>query len=165
MKLILIVGVTLFAASITAGCGESTSSQPAAENHEPSALLTTDPHWIPDSGDITLVKTSTLDNCPRNTVEQEVNSYLGSPRWEAGADSTGRDFVNVSGIVTYHGKPAAATLQFLIDKDKRGFKYQAFTVSGVSQPGYVAAMTLREMCSSASKAPINIIKILHAATG
>ncbi|MGH8336180.1 MAG: hypothetical protein ACRETL_05010, partial [Gammaproteobacteria bacterium] len=99
------------------------------------------------------------------TVEQEVNSYLDSPRWEAGADSAGRDFVNASGIVAYQGKPAAATFQFLIDKDKRGFKYRGFTINGVLQPGYVAAMTLREMCASASNAPIKIIRLPHAATG
>ncbi|MGH8281915.1 MAG: hypothetical protein ACRERZ_06970 [Gammaproteobacteria bacterium] len=165
MKLILIAGVTLLAAGITAGCGKSTSSQPAEVKQTPPALLVADPHWIPDPDVIALVKASTLDNCPRNTVEQQVNSYLGSPRWEAGADSTGRDFVNVSGIVTYQGKPAAAKFQFLIDKDKHGFKYHGFAINGVLQPGYVAAMTLREMCASASNAPINIIKIPHAATG
>ncbi len=93
-----------------------------------------------------------------------MNSYIGSPRWEAGADSAGRDFVNVSGIVTYQGKPATAMFQFLIDKDKRGFKYHGFAINSVLQPGYVAAMTLREMCASASKAPIKIIHLPQAAT-
>lgn len=165
MKLILIAGVILVTAGITAGCGKPTSGQPAAQKPKPSALLTASPKWIPDPGDVHLVKTSYLNNCPKYTVEQQVESYLGAPHWTSGADSTGRDFVNVSGVVTYRGKPGTAVFQFLIDKDKRGFKYHAFAINGVVQPAYVAGMTLKEMCVSASRGPIKVIQVPHAATG
>ena len=58
------------------------------------------------------------------------------------------DFVNVGGIVTYQGKPTAAAFQFVMYKDKSGFKYQAFAINGVPQSIYVAAFTLAQMCAS-----------------
>jgi hypothetical protein len=111
-------------------------------------LLTADPHWIPDPDDIQVVKTAHLDNCAGKTVEQEVDGFFASPRWQAGATSDGADFVNVSGIVTYQGKPTTAVFQFLMFKDKSGFKYHAFTINGVPQSIYVAAFTLAQMCAS-----------------
>lgn len=162
MKWMLIPGVLLITAGCLAGCGKSPPGQTANDNtgnQAPSALLTASPRWIPDPGDVALVKTSTLNDCQKYTVEDQVNSYLGSPHWEAGADSEGRDFVNVSGIVTYGGKPTTATFQFLIDKDKHGFQYHAFAIDGKLQPAYVAGMTLKEMCNSAAQAPVKIFQI------
>src|SRR5262249_10145153 len=72
-------------------------------------LLVADPHWLPDSDDIDVVKTGRLDNCPGKTLEQEVSGFFEAPRWDAGATKGGaEDFVNVSGILTYQDKPAAA---------------------------------------------------------
>lgn len=151
-----VIAAMLATAGLVAGCGNSTPGQPAVEQPSANALLTNDPRWIPDPGVVDLVKTSYLNDCKQRSVEQQVNSYLGSPHWQAGADSAGRDFVNVSGIVTYGGKPATATFQFLIDQDKRGFKYHAFAINNVLQPAYVAGMTLKEMCASAIRAPMQL---------
>ncbi|MBU6470488.1 MAG: hypothetical protein KGQ68_07375 [Gammaproteobacteria bacterium] len=164
MQWTVISAALVVAAGLTAGCGQSTPDQSHAHAHSPAALLTADPQWIPDPGVVALVKTSSLNDCTQRTVEQQVDSYLAAPRWEAGADSAGRDFVNVSGIVTYGGKPATALFQFLIDKDKRGFKYRAFAINGVLQPAYVAGMTLKEMCGSAMRSPLKIIKLPQAVT-
>lgn len=164
MRWTLITAALVAAAGLSAGCGQSTPGQSPANAQSPAALLTADPQWIPDSGVIALVKTSSLNDCTQRSVEQQVDSYLAAPRWESGADSTGRDFVNVSGIVTYGGKPATALFQFLIDKDQRGFKYHAFAINGVLQPAYVAGMTLREMCGSAMRSPLKIVKLPPAVT-
>ncbi|MGH8279829.1 MAG: hypothetical protein ACRETQ_09750 [Gammaproteobacteria bacterium] len=158
MKWILIAGVVLLV-TFASGCGKSTRGHSAAKQSSAAAPLTADPQWIPDPDDVELVKTSSLDGCQQRTVEQQVDSYFGSPRWQAGADSQGRDFVNVSGIVTYGGKPTSAMFQFLIDKNKRGFKFQAFTIGGALQPMYVAGMTLKEMCASARRAPLQIFQV------
>jgi len=108
--------------------------------------MTADPHWLPDADDVDIVKTGHLDNCPQKNLGQEVAGYFESPRWDAGATAAGQDFVNASGILTYQDKPAVAVLQFVMYKDKTGFKYQAFTINGVPQPLYVAAFTLAQMC-------------------
>lgn len=156
VELVLIAGVVLAAVIIKTGYAKPTAAQLAAEQRRNPVLLAADPRWMPDAGDIPLVKNSYLDNCKQRTVEQEVNAFLAAPRWEAGADAAGRDFVNIRGVVTYQGRPTAAVFQFLIDKDKRGFKYQAFTINGVPQTIYVAALTLMEMCASANRAPLTL---------
>lgn len=158
VEVILIVGVVLSGVIIHTGYGKPTARQlETQKKHEYPGLLQTSPRWIPDPGDVQLVKTSYLDNCRQRTVEQEVNAYFGSPRWEAGADSQGRDFVNITGTVTYRSKPVPAVFQFLIDADRQGFKYHAFTINGVPQTIYVAALTLAEMCAAANRAPIVLV--------
>lgn len=158
VEAILIAGVALSGVIIHTGYGKPTAQQLNAQKKRAyPGLLQASPHWIPDPGDVQLVKTSYLDNCRQRTVEQEINAYFGSPHWEAGADSQGRDFVNVSGVVTYQSKPVPAVFQFLIDKDRRGFKYRAFTINGVPQTIYVAALTLSEMCAAANRAPMVLV--------
>lgn len=115
------------------------------EDKQPS-LLTADHHWLPDPDDLDIVKTGHLDNCPQKTLDQEVKGYFESPRWEAGATTDGQDFVNASGILTYQDKPATAVLQFVMYKDKSGFRPYLFTINGVPQPLYVTAFTLAQMC-------------------
>ena len=117
------------------------------EDKQPE-LLTQDTHgrWLPDQDDIDIVKTGHLDNCLHKTLDQEVRGYFEAPRWEAGATSDGTDFVNASGILTYQDKPAAAVLQFVMYKDKTGFRPYLFTINGVPQPLYVTAFTLGQMC-------------------
>jgi len=119
---------------------------PSAEADKEPTPLVGDPHWAPEPDDIEVVKTGHLDNCPGKDLDQEVKGFFESPRWEAGATSDGSDFVNVHGILTYQGKPAQALLQFLMDKDRTGFRPYIFTIDGVPQPLYVTAFTLAQMC-------------------
>src|SRR5574340_506044 len=154
VEALLIAGVVLAAIIIGTGYAKPTAEQLAAQHQQNPGLLAADPRWMPDAGDIPLVKSSYLDNCKQRTVAEEINAFLASPRWEAGADNDGRDFVNISGVVTYQGRPTPAVFQFLIDKDRRGFKYHAFTINGVAQSIYVAAWTLTQMCAAANRAPL-----------
>ncbi|MGA9852056.1 MAG: zinc ribbon domain-containing protein [Gammaproteobacteria bacterium] len=147
VEVMFIAGAILAGVIIVTGYGKPLPGA-AVKAEQELALLKADPHWIPDPDDVRVVQTAYLDNCPGKTVEQEVNGFFASPRWQAGATSEGRDFVNVSGIVTYQGKSATAVFQFLMNKDKSGFKYQAFSISGVPQSLYVAAFTLAQMCGS-----------------
>jgi|GEM_PF-6464719 len=150
MKAALAVEVLFLASAVGAGVitvtGYGKPPPESAPTEKELGPLSADRHWLPDPDDITIVKTGYLDNCPQKTLEQEVSGYFESPRWDAGATADGADFVNASGIVTYQDKPAAAMLQFVMYKDKSGFKYQAFTINGVPQPLYVAAFTLAQMC-------------------
>jgi hypothetical protein len=109
-------------------------------------LLTADPRWLPDADDIDIVRTGHLENCPQKTLDQEVAGYFEAPHWESGATADAVDFVTARGTVTYQGKPAEAMLQFVMDKDKAGFRYRAFAINGIPQPLYVATFTLAQMC-------------------
>lgn len=144
VEVLFTAGVT--GAGIITATGYGTPPAESAQTEQNAGLLTADPHWIPDPDDIEIVQTGHLDNCPGKTLYEEVKGYFESPRWEAGATRDGRDFVNVQGILTYQDKPAVAVFQFVMDKDKAGFKYRGFTINGVPQPLYVAAFTLAQMC-------------------
>ena len=127
------------------GYGEA-PPQSVEQAQQAAGLLKASPRWAPDPGDLYLVKTGHLDNCAGKTLEQEVNGFLDKPVWEAGATADGVDFVNVSGGVTLHGKPASAVFQFVLSKDKVSYKYQGFTIDGVPQTIFVAAYTMAQMC-------------------
>jgi hypothetical protein len=150
MKAALVVDVAFVAAAVVAGIvtvtGYAKPPPTVAEVDKDPTLLTSDPHWIPDPDDVYIVKTGHLDNCPRKDLDQEVSGYFETPRWEAGATKDGTDFVNVSGILTYQDRPAVAVLQFVMYKDKSGFKPYLFTINGIPQPIYVTAFTLGQMC-------------------
>ena len=146
VDLLFVMGAV--AAAVITVTGYGTPPPGAAQEEKQPELLVADPRWLPDVGDIDIVKTGRLDNCPGKTLEQEVNGFFEAPRWDAGATKGGaEDFVNVSGILTYQDKPAAAVLQFVINKDKSGFRPYLFTINGVPQPLYVTAFTLAQMCN------------------
>jgi hypothetical protein len=144
------VDAAFVAAAVVAGVvtvtGYAKPPPSVAEVDKEPTLLTADPHWIPDPDDVYIVKTGHLDNCPRKDLDQEVSGYFETPRWEAGASKDGTDFVNVSGILTYQDRPAVAVLQFIVYKDKSGFKPYLFTINSIPQPIYVTAFTLAQMC-------------------
>ncbi len=152
MKAALVVDALFVAGAVAAAVitvtGYGTPPPSTAQVEKDPELLVADPHWFPDADDIDVVKTGRLDNCPGKTLEQEVNGFFEAPRWSAGATKGGaEDFVNVSGILTYQDKPAAAVLQFVMNKDKSGFRPYLFTINGVPQPLYVTAFTLAQMCN------------------
>jgi len=147
VEAVFIAGAILAVVITVTGYGKL-PPQALTQEQKNQMLLSNDPRWIPDPNDIQVVKTAHLDNCSGKTVEQEVNGFFASPTWQAGATSDGTDFVNVSGTVTYQDKPTHAVFQFLMFKDKNGFKYHAFTINNVPQSIYVAAFTLAQMCGS-----------------
>ncbi|HEY3644219.1 MAG TPA: hypothetical protein VGM16_02675 [Gammaproteobacteria bacterium] len=149
-KAAVVMDMLFVAAAITAGIVTVTQyDKPppsvALADQEPT-LLTADPHWLPDADDVQIVKTGHLDNCPRKNLDQEVSGYFETPSWTAGATKGGVDFVNVTGILTYQDRPAVAVLQFIMYKDKSGFKPYLFTINNIPQPLYVTAFTLAQMC-------------------
>ena len=150
MKAAIVVDVLFLVAALAGGfvtvTGYAKPASSAVQEEKQPTLLAADRHWLPDPDDIDIVKTGHLDNCPRKTLDQEVKGYFEAPRWEAGATTDGQDFVNASGILTYQDKPAAAVMQFVMYKDKSGFRPYLFTINGVPQPLYVTAFTLAQMC-------------------
>ncbi|MGH8370810.1 MAG: hypothetical protein ACRESC_07495 [Gammaproteobacteria bacterium] len=148
----LVVEAVLLAGAVTAGIIIGTgygkaAPQAAVKAEQQLALFKADPHWMPDKDDIEIVQSGYLNTCMHKTVKQMVDGYFASPHWESGATSDGTDFVNTSGIVTYQGKSVPAVFQFVMDKDKRGFRYHGFEIDGVPQTLFIAAFTLAQMCA------------------
>ena len=102
-----------------------------------------------DTKEIETIKEGHLYMCPTATVEEVVNGFMGDPSWESGITEDGIKFVNISGDITYAGKPVRAVIQFVFSKDGTSFEYNAFEINGVPQSQLMAAALLRKMCESA----------------
>ena len=101
------------------------------------------------SQEIVTIKQSKLGMCPKATVEEMVDGFMGDSSWESGITEDGIKFVNISGDITYADKPVRAVLQFLFNEDGTSFKYNAFEINEVPQNQFVAAALLKKMCENA----------------
>lgn len=103
-----------------------------------------------DSKEIKLVKSGKLNNCPGKTVEQTVNNFFGSPKWESGigkdGPTKGQTLVNMRGKMAVQGKAVDATLQFIVDEKNGTFQAHALEYNSVPQSGLMLMGLLSKMC-------------------
>ena len=97
--------------------------------------------------EVSFIKSAEFDDCPNITVEEMINSYLSSPKWEAIVADDGRTYVNVRGGMTYDGDPADALIQFKIRDDL--FQINAFELNGVPQNEFTIGILVSNMCDEA----------------
>jgi len=110
---------------------------------------------IGDTPEIAMAKRSIMPPCPSKTVEQMVNGYMKSPRWDSGqpVDDPKLSLVNVEGYVAYAGKSVRSTLQFGLDQNALTFK--ALEFNGVPQPLLVTAQLFQSMCAQAGSIDVD----------
>jgi hypothetical protein len=103
-----------------------------------------------DSNEIKFVKSGKFNACPDKTVEQAVNDFWGSPRWESGVGSDGPTkgltLVNLLGKVSLQGKQVDGALQFIVDKKEGSFRPHAFETNGIPQPPIMMLGLISAMC-------------------
>ena len=99
------------------------------------------------NSDVSFIKSAEFDDCPNITVEEMVNSYLSSPKWEAIVADDGRTYVNVTGGMTYDGDPADALIQFKIRDDL--FQINALEINGNPQNEFTIGILVSNMCNEA----------------
>lgn len=99
-----------------------------------------------DSKEVQMVKNGKLSFCPDATVEQVINNFMGSPTWESGESANGMTFVNIKGDITYAEKPISATIQFIINKKKGTFEFNALEFNKVPQMDIMALGLINKMC-------------------
>lgn len=100
---------------------------------------------------VAMVKGGNLYTCPNHTVEEMVDSFMGSPSWESGTSDSGLEFVNINGDIMYANKEVRATVQFKINESNQTFEFQAIEMNGVPQNKLIANALLKKMCESASQ--------------
>lgn len=98
------------------------------------------------NAEIRIVKNGTLEACPKATVQEMVNGFMGSPLWASGVTEEGETFVNVSGDISVHEKKVRAVLQFFVDKKEGTFRFNALEFNGVPQPLIAAVAMMKKMC-------------------
>jgi len=99
------------------------------------------------SKEISIVKKGSIKACPNYTVEELVNNFMDKPKWEHIVADNGIDYVNISGIITFYGKPAKGMLQLWLRNGDFGF--QAFEIDEEPQNENMASALIIEMCKSA----------------
>jgi len=100
--------------------------------------------------EIGMVKYAKAEGCPNATLEQMVNSYMGAPKWSSGVSDDGATFVNITGEITYAGKPASALIQYLVDVEADTYSFNVFEVNGESQDQLTTAALFLQMCQAAT---------------
>lgn len=106
------------------------------------------------SQEIDMVKGGRLPNCEGGTMAQVTDGFMKAPSWESGKTSDGREFVNVTGEISYMEKPVKATVQFFLDKSNKSFQFGALEFNGVPQAQLIAGVLLTKMCEAkASSGP------------
>ena len=104
-----------------------------------------------ETNTIKMVQNGKLDSCQTATVGKMVDSFMGSPAWAYGVSAQGQTFVNITGEVSYAGKPAKTLLQFVVNKDNKSFQYNALEFDGVAQTTDLANSLFTKMCESATQ--------------
>jgi len=104
--------------------------------------------------DVDSVKNSNFLKCPKYTVEEVVNSFMGNPEWESfiepDSDEDVDYYVNIKGDIAYNGSPAVGMLQLWVKGDDIGI--QGFEINGQLQNEDMENILLSNMCKSAQKA-------------
>ena len=92
-----------------------------------------------------MVKEGHLATYPNKTIGSAVDSFFGSPKWEAGVSESGTHFVNVSGKIMFMEKEVTAKLQFEVKPDAGTFNVNALEFNEIPQNQFVIAALLMKM--------------------
>jgi hypothetical protein len=99
-----------------------------------------------ESAEIKMVKAGHLSSCPENNLENNVNNFFGSPKWESIQGADGTKFVNIKGKISFMDKPVSANLQLKINDDGKSFVYQAFELNDIPQNRLMAMGLIKKLC-------------------
>lgn len=99
-----------------------------------------------DSSNVSLVRDGVMDIC-EFTVGEMVDGYFSNPKWEEIVGDDGRDYVNITGGISYLEEPAEVLLQFKIRGDR--FMVNALEIDGEGQNDLIVLGLLNLMCEDA----------------
>lgn len=82
---------------------------------------------------VALVKNGYLQSFPGTPIGKAFDNFFSRAKWESGQSSTGQNFVNVEGGMTYQDKSVQAKVQFSVDLTTKQFEVGAFELNGIPQ--------------------------------
>lgn len=101
--------------------------------------------WF-DSDEVQFVKEAQMNACPSVTLEQLVDGYMASPKWQS-LEADERSFVNIKGGIYLHEKPIDALLQFEINDDET-LHINALEFNDIPQNQFMAVGLIESMCEA-----------------
>jgi hypothetical protein len=94
---------------------------------------------------IDLVKSGNFDSCPKENIQSMVEGLWENPVWTDFKGDDGKDYVNVTGTLSYNGKNETCLLQFLVSGEN--FNVNVFQINGVSQDEETILLLIDKMCN------------------
>lgn len=100
-----------------------------------------------DSALVKSVKNGYIKACPTATVGEMADAFFPDAAWSDFTSTTGEDVVELTGMMSYDGSPARATLQFTVDP-MDGFSASYVEIG--SEPGNLLMISalLTKMCEA-----------------
>ena len=100
-----------------------------------------------DDPTIERIKNGTFNNCAKATIGDLTDSFFSSPSWVAILADDGRNYVNLSGGMTYDDQAVDALVQFTAPmSDNAGFEINAFEMNGIGQNAFMVGALVTAMC-------------------
>lgn len=128
---LLIVGIAAIADDSSSGSGSSGHS---------SVVSYVNPY-------VQIVK-STENSNYGITYGKAFDSFFSSPSWEYFEATTGEHVVEFEGGFLYDGKPATATIQFVLDLDEGMMEVYHLSINGVAQNRLMLSAMLKKVFES-----------------
>lgn len=72
-----------------------------------------------------------LNGHSEKTLEEAIDGFMGSPKWEAIKADDGNVYVNVKGTILYQEKEIEAIIQYKVNKDT--FEFNALEFNEIPQ--------------------------------
>ena len=93
------------------------------------------------------IKGGTFNECDKATIGDLVDNFFSSPSWKAIDATDGKNYVNLTGGMTYDERSVDALVQFTAPMyDNAGFEINAFEMNNHPQNGFMVRSLVTAMC-------------------
>ena len=93
------------------------------------------------------IKSGAFNNCDKATIDDLADNFFASPSWVTIVATDGRNYVNLTGEMTYNEVPVDALVQFTAPMyDNAGFEINAFEMNDLPQNAFMIGALVTAMC-------------------
>jgi hypothetical protein len=103
----------------------------------------------PESETIRIVKDGHFENFPDKPIGEAFEEFFGTPSWKSFQAESGEDVVEFKGTCMFMDKKVNATIQFIVNKDKRTFKLHTVEFNDIPQNGLIQAALMEKVFEKA----------------
>ena len=93
------------------------------------------------------IKSGKFNDCDKATIDDLTDNFFASPSWVRIVATDGRNYVNLTGEMTYDEVPVDALVQFTAPMyDNAGFEINAFEMNDLPQNAFMIGALVTAMC-------------------
>jgi len=121
--------------ALGSGCG-SDARNPASSQHDAYVSAVRNGHF-------------SSHPAPAASIGVVFDRYLGESHWESIVGADGLHYVNVTGRMTYQGKPTTALIQFRVNLGAGSFEMSALEFNGIAQSQLMILVLIADIYNEA----------------